>query len=218
MGKYAKKTQMPKVKATNAKSGLVQKIKTKKLKKKGKRKNAPKHVQARDLPEPKDGDAMIDSAGAAAASASDRSAAEKLVSFLGRARTDRKALDAVRKAVSSRPVPEALGAALGHCAGRGLTECVRLLVEASAPLDWVDTTQPAGRVTPLQLAASRGHVNVCRALVQAGANRAGAAEAVQDLAQYGHVLGDEKRAIQALLGVQAAAPQAPRGDAVMATS
>merc|ERR1712048_792475 len=114
------------------------------------------------------------------------SAGEKLVQFLSRAKTERK-------------VEEALGLALNHCAGRGLTPCVRAIVEAGASVNAQDPSQPLGRSTPLQLAASRGHVNVVRLLVEAGADRTGALEASQDLAKLGAVFAEERRAIVAVL-------------------
>ena len=47
-----------------------------------------------------------------------------------------------------------------------------------------------GRSTPLQLAASRGHVNAVRFLVEAGADKTGAAEAAQELSKLGAVFSE----------------------------
>ncbi len=76
---------------------------------------------------------------------------------------------------------------------------VQLLLERGAPTNVHDLTQPPGRTLPLQLAASRGHVNAVRMLVQAGADKTGALEASQDLAKLGAVFAEEKNAIQAVL-------------------
>mmetsp|Transcript_43859 Transcript_43859/g.113261 ORF Transcript_43859/g.113261 Transcript_43859/m.113261 type:complete len:209 (-) Transcript_43859:41-667(-) len=206
MGKYNKK---PKTQRTQAIAGRVtDKHKAKKNQQKGRKSKgrvAPaKGKQARAVARASvgalggDADASMSDA-AAPAAASDRSAAEKLVSFLSRAKTESKAMEALRKALANSPDAGALGAALGHCAGRGLATCVRLLLENGAPADVHNPLQPPDRTTPLQLAASRGHVNVCRALVEAGADRTGAAEACQALAQLGAVFAEERKAIQALL-------------------
>jgi len=121
-------------------------------------------------------------------------------SFIQGARTEAKAMDALKKALNCGHEQEALGAALVHCAGRGLAAAVRLLIDRGAPTTSHDASQPPGRTTPMQLAASRGHVNVVRALVEAGADRTGALEASQDLAKLGAVFAEEKKAIQAALG------------------
>eukprot|EP00405_Crypthecodinium_cohnii_P057793 CAMPEP_0206615588 /NCGR_PEP_ID=MMETSP0325_2-20121206/58335_1 /ASSEMBLY_ACC=CAM_ASM_000347 /TAXON_ID=2866 /ORGANISM="Crypthecodinium cohnii, Strain Seligo" /LENGTH=205 /DNA_ID=CAMNT_0054136821 /DNA_START=155 /DNA_END=772 /DNA_ORIENTATION=+ len=122
----------------------------------------------------------------------------RTVNFVARAKTDGKAMDAVRKSINRGLTPDVLGALLTHCAGRGLAPAVELLLQNSAPMTSPDLSQQPGRMLPLQLAASRGHVNVCRILVQAGCDRTGALEASQDLAKLGAVFAEEKNAIQAL--------------------
>merc|ERR1712187_938064 len=104
-----------------------------------------------------------------------------------------------KKALYAGHDKEALGCALNHCARRGLTPCVRALMEAGASVNAQDTSLPSGRTTPIQIAASRGHVNVVRLLVEAGADRTGALEASQDLAKLGAVFAEERRAIVAVL-------------------
>jgi len=128
-----------------------------------------------------------------------RSAGEKLVQFLSRAKTERKVEDALKKAFQAGHDKEALGLALNHCAGRGLTPCVRAIIEAGASVNAQDPSQPLGRSTPIQLAASRGHVNAVRLLAEAGADRTGALEASQDLAKLGAVFAEERQAIVAVL-------------------
>mmetsp|Transcript_18493 Transcript_18493/g.41867 ORF Transcript_18493/g.41867 Transcript_18493/m.41867 type:complete len:212 (-) Transcript_18493:157-792(-) len=209
MGKYAKKTKLQKKsvagrssikppKQQKAKKGVKKHIKTQAKKGKAKKKlqklggSAEEPVTKPDAA----GDASMETTDAGSAT---RHAADKLVSFLAKAKSESKALEATQKVLRSSPAPAAMGVALGHLAGRGLASCVKLLIENGAPLNMSDSTQEAGRSTPLQLAASRGHVNVVRFLVQAGADRTGALEASQDLAKLGAVFSDERKAIQAAL-------------------
>eukprot|EP00931_Biecheleriopsis_adriatica_P042404 TRINITY_DN24169_c0_g1_i1.p1 TRINITY_DN24169_c0_g1~~TRINITY_DN24169_c0_g1_i1.p1 ORF type:complete len:230 (-),score=69.40 TRINITY_DN24169_c0_g1_i1:159-782(-) len=205
MGKYAKQTKAAKTKSTASKASTKLEQKRKKVKvraKAAKRKRLAKAGEARSArrqqlqEEAKTADATMVSTSVDVAS---RTAGEKLVSFLERQKTENKAVDAVKKILKTNPGPEALGVALGHVAGRGLTSCARLLVEQGALLNIQDPRQPTGRSTPLQIAASRGHVNVCRLLVESGADKAGAAEAAQELAKLGAVFNEEKRAILAVL-------------------
>merc|ERR1712137_5567 len=98
--------------------------------------------------------------------------------------------DALKKALYAGHAKEALGLALYHCASRGLTPCVRALLEAGASANAQDTSQPSGRSTPMQIAASRGHVNVVRLLAEVGADHTGALEASQDLAKLGAVFAE----------------------------
>mmetsp|Transcript_71202 Transcript_71202/g.230499 ORF Transcript_71202/g.230499 Transcript_71202/m.230499 type:complete len:212 (-) Transcript_71202:89-724(-) len=209
MGKYAKKPQKQK-KAVAGRSSTLQNLNKKKAKNKKKNKAKKKVLKkivqqtaeeqapaqapsgAADAP----GDQTMDTSGGSGAASP---ACTKVVAFLSRARTESKAVEAVKKTLRTRPAPDVLGAALNHMSGRGLASCVRLLIESSAPLNQCDPSQPVGRSTPLQLAASRGHVNVCRLLVEVGADRAGAMEACQDLAKLGAVFLDERKAIQAVL-------------------
>mmetsp|Transcript_140235 Transcript_140235/g.349564 ORF Transcript_140235/g.349564 Transcript_140235/m.349564 type:complete len:218 (-) Transcript_140235:104-757(-) len=215
MGKYQKKQQIQKTKATtNSKSGAVKQRKSKKSSKaKAASKKAAAAAAAKVAKKAGEGGAdvaMDTSIGSAAmetgvapggGGSSCGPEATKIVNFLARARTESKATEALKKALSSGLALEALGAALNHCAGRGLAGCVRLLLERGAPMNQPDPSQPLGRSTPLQLAASRGHVNVCRLLVEAGADKTGALEASQELAKLGAVFAEEKKAIQAALGV-----------------
>mmetsp|Transcript_106656 Transcript_106656/g.270848 ORF Transcript_106656/g.270848 Transcript_106656/m.270848 type:complete len:207 (-) Transcript_106656:244-864(-) len=205
MGKYQKKQQVQKIKSTVG-AGNKQK-KTKKGKGKAHKKSiaakiaAAKQKKKAGLAEDVDtiGDASMAVEGSTPGSTDGRSEAVKVVNFLTRARTEAKAMDALRKALNAGPSQEALGALLTHCAGRGLAAGVQLLLERSAPMNQPDHTQEPGRTSPLQLAASRGHVNAVRLLVQAGADKTGALEASQDLAKLGAVFAEEKRAIQAVL-------------------
>eukprot|EP00434_Breviolum_minutum_P014181 symbB.v1.2.012502.t1/scaffold862.1/size157115/11 len=128
-----------------------------------------------------------------------RNAGERIVSFLEKARTDKKAAEAVKKVIRNSPGPEALGVALGHLAGRGLAHCVKMLIDSGALLNIQDPRQPVGRSTPLQLAASRGHVNAVRLLVEAGADKTGGVEAAQELSKLGAVFNEEKKAILSIL-------------------
>mmetsp|Transcript_76187 Transcript_76187/g.235904 ORF Transcript_76187/g.235904 Transcript_76187/m.235904 type:complete len:206 (-) Transcript_76187:51-668(-) len=204
MGKYAKKMKIQK-KAVAGRSSVKQRVKKKtggKKKDKSKKRAALSKTGASAEGKPEgapprpdaSGDIAMDAPQAAAGAAS-----EKVVSFLARAKTESKALEAVKKTLKTTPMPAVMGAALCHVAGRGLTTCAQLLVESRAPLDACDASQAPGRQTPLQLAASRGHVNVVRLLVQAGADRTGALEASQDLAKLGAVFAEERKAIQAAL-------------------
>lgn len=117
----------------------------------------------------------------------------------------------LRDEISSagRLPPTVLGAALRHCADRGLLRCVQLLVkQGGAPLDerggssatCAAQAEPAGR-TALQLAAARGHVEVCRFLLACGANTGGACEAVdRHLAPYEKFFVTELAQLRQLLG------------------
>jgi len=114
--------------------------------------------------------------------------------------------------------PTVLGAALRHCADRGLLRCVRLLVQqGGAPLDekggaGASTTQRSGAAgcTALQLAAGRGNVEVCRFLLGCGADRAGVCHTVErHLAPYEKWFVKELAELRALLGGSGPPPPAP---------
>lgn len=205
MGKYVKKTKVAKSKSTTNRGAVKADQKRKKVRaraKAAKQKRLAKSAEERgarrkqkEEEQGQDDDAME----AQAVTQESRSAGEKLVGFLERARTEKKALEAVKKMLRTSPGPEALGVALGHLAGRGLANCVHMLIDAGALLNIQDPRQPVGRQTPLQLAASRGHVNAVKFLVEAGADKAGAGEAAQDLAKLGAVFAEEKKAILAIL-------------------
>mmetsp|Transcript_100677 Transcript_100677/g.197616 ORF Transcript_100677/g.197616 Transcript_100677/m.197616 type:complete len:232 (+) Transcript_100677:71-766(+) len=230
MGKYAKKQKIQKIKGTNnggmkkskkgKKSAAASRDNGVKKGKSGQKRKAKaaskRHAaairEARQVADAQTaaaeqpaagGDVNMDGGGGAGANAvggETGQEAAKLVSFLARARTENKAMEALKKALNVGHSSEALGAALTHLAGRGLAAGVRALLERGAPTNVQDHTQPPGRTTPMQLAASRGHVNVVRVLAEAGADRTGALEASQDLAKLGAVFAEEKRAIQAVLG------------------
>lgn len=105
-------------------------------------------------------------------------------------------------ATTSREEFAFLGGALLHCADRGFLSCVRLLLARSASVEYVssDTRMPR-RIklrTPLELAAARGHVEVCRALVEQGAAIGRAREAAARLSQFGEYFSDERSALLAL--------------------
>mmetsp|Transcript_14711 Transcript_14711/g.44129 ORF Transcript_14711/g.44129 Transcript_14711/m.44129 type:complete len:207 (+) Transcript_14711:152-772(+) len=205
MGKYNKKTVAQKAKPSLAgRVTLKQKGKANRKGKKGKKaaNNQSKKaavVSGSAAKAAADGDMEMDMDAVSAPAGADRSAADKMVSFLSRARTEANVTTCLQKALQNGPDEVALGAALAHCAGRGLTTCVKTLIENGAPVNDHDPSQAPGRTTPLQLAASRGHVNVCRLLVEAGADRTGAAEAAQDLSKLGAVFAEERKAIQTLL-------------------
>lgn len=91
---------------------------------------------------------------------------------------------------------EALSVALVHCAGRGLVSCCRLLLDRGAPLN---RPAPGTRLTPLQVAASKGQVAVCREFILMGANPVGVAEAaLRGIGCYGPLFAAELEAIRAL--------------------
>eukprot|EP00933_Yihiella_yeosuensis_P069025 TRINITY_DN7512_c2_g5_i1.p1 TRINITY_DN7512_c2_g5~~TRINITY_DN7512_c2_g5_i1.p1 ORF type:complete len:211 (-),score=49.67 TRINITY_DN7512_c2_g5_i1:53-685(-) len=209
MGKYAKKTKVGKTKSTNSSGTVKQDAKRKKVKarktaakNKGiRQRHADRKAIAKELREISEAGAGMD----ASMSATDvapaaRSAGEKLVSFLERAKTESKVKIEMDKMLRKRPAKEELGVVLTYCAGRGLTTCVRALIDSGAPINIQDPSQPVGKSTPLQLAASRGHVNVVRLLVEAGADKVGAAEAAQELAKLGAVFMEERKAILSVLG------------------
>merc|ERR1712204_102171 len=138
-------------------------------------------------------------AGCEAASSGGPSGLE-ILGLLQKAKKDAQVEVALRKVLGPGNIaPEALAAPLLHCAGRGLATCVHLLIQAKAPVDHCDTTQTVGQQTPLQLAAGRGHVEVCRLLVERGANQAGAADAAQSLSKLGATFAQERKQIQAIL-------------------
>mmetsp|Transcript_105737 Transcript_105737/g.166924 ORF Transcript_105737/g.166924 Transcript_105737/m.166924 type:complete len:179 (+) Transcript_105737:77-613(+) len=176
MGKYVKKLQVQNVKKTTTKGPPKKKSK---LKRKGK-----KVVSAPQTNVAKNEESSIE-------------AASKLAASLGKLKNEKKVEDALRKSLntSGGQPRDVLGAALHHCAGRGFTTCVRLLVQAGASLNYCET----GQTTSLQIAASRGHVDVCQLLIQAGADRTGAMEAAQKLSQLGATFVDERKRIQAML-------------------
>lgn len=125
-----------------------------------------------------------------------RDAGLRLVGFLENQSNPRLVESALKKVLSTRPSQEALGMALGHCAGRGLHTCVEKLLEVDAPMNMPDPAEPLGRATPLQLAVCRSHLNVVRLLVQAGADRTGALECCDSIPA---VLQQERRAIEKAL-------------------
>mmetsp|Transcript_89511 Transcript_89511/g.258168 ORF Transcript_89511/g.258168 Transcript_89511/m.258168 type:complete len:212 (-) Transcript_89511:19-654(-) len=210
MGKFTKKPKVQKTKSTSN-AGVKKGKKGQKGQKKKGRAAAKRHAAA--VREARNVESMVSTAAAEASmdvamsgSAQPASArgsfgeeATKVVSALSKARTESKLMDALKKALNANPSPEALGAALTHCAGRGLAAAVKMLLERGAPTTIEDVSQAPGRTTALQLSASRGHVNVVRFLVEAGADRTGALEASQDLAKLGAIFAEEKRAIQAVL-------------------
>lgn len=221
MGKYAKKTQVAKAKSTDntniKKQQSAKNNKTKRAKKgkaaarvssrarvsanlKGGRQNKLKIK----TPAPKGGaDVDMDQSEGAGAEPVEpgQSESARVVRFLNRAKTEAKLTDALKKAmnVTGGMGTEAMGAAVTHLAGRGYVAGVRLLLENGAPNNQEDPKQDLGRRTPIQLAASRGHVNVVRLLCEAGTDRTGALEASHDLAKLGAIYLQEKQAIQAAL-------------------
>eukprot|EP00401_Gymnodinium_catenatum_P030898 CAMPEP_0117530166 /NCGR_PEP_ID=MMETSP0784-20121206/38204_1 /TAXON_ID=39447 /ORGANISM="" /LENGTH=250 /DNA_ID=CAMNT_0005326503 /DNA_START=89 /DNA_END=838 /DNA_ORIENTATION=+ len=67
-----------------------------------------------------------------------------------------------------------LGPALLHCSDRGLLPCVTLLLSRGAPADGAGSRAIFRAVpsrTPLELAAARGHVAICRELLEYGATQ-----------------------------------------------
>merc|ERR1712032_195013 len=122
-------------------------------------------------------------------------AGAKFVKELTRVKMESKAEAMVHKVLRSRPAQETLSDGLAHCASRGLVPCMRLLLEANAS---ADARNQEGR-TALQLAAGRGHVDACKLLVSAGANRQGALEAVKELTLVGATFAEERKQIEALL-------------------
>eukprot|EP00747_Dinoflagellata_sp_TGD_P042653 gnl/TRDRNA2_/TRDRNA2_142208_c0_seq1.p1 gnl/TRDRNA2_/TRDRNA2_142208_c0~~gnl/TRDRNA2_/TRDRNA2_142208_c0_seq1.p1 ORF type:complete len:196 (-),score=52.62 gnl/TRDRNA2_/TRDRNA2_142208_c0_seq1:78-665(-) len=192
MGKNAHRTKVGKQRGTAQQRQEREKRLNRHLKKKkgGKKKGAPASSTKK---QETDGDDVMRAAPV-------REAGERLVAALAKAKQEAKANKVLQSALLSHPGPDAMGAALGHCAGRGLESSVRLLIASKAPLDAQDPSQVAGRNTPLQLAASRGHVEVCRLLVDAGADRTGAMEAAHALSELGATFKDERMAIEAILG------------------
>lgn len=210
MGKYTKKPKLQKVKNLKTVQRGLKNSKKKKSKKMGKgnkrgsaQTNMLQQVRKRASLNAAEGANGIEDGDAAMADDNSalNEAGDRLVAFLRRHQTESKARDALAKALNAdaRPLPAAMGAALVHLAGRGLDVCVRMLIDCEAPVNACDPTQPPGRQTALQLAASRGHVNVCRRLVAAGADKTGALEASQELTKLGAVFRDEFAAIKALL-------------------
>mmetsp|Transcript_1747 Transcript_1747/g.4459 ORF Transcript_1747/g.4459 Transcript_1747/m.4459 type:complete len:202 (+) Transcript_1747:84-689(+) len=199
MGKYAKKTVVPKSSVKNgpkAKSSKKRKPTQKTAKQKAARRRQQGAAKAANQTEAHAEAAMSDSADAGIAPTS---AAEKVIGFLSRSKTEAKLMDAVKKLTRTHKDADSLGAALLHCAGRGHAAAVEWLIAAAAPLNWCDPRTDAGPRTPLQLAASRGHVNACSMLTAAGADRSGALDATKLLTQYGAVFQDERKAIEAIL-------------------
>jgi hypothetical protein len=196
MGKYNKRTAINKAKSTSAEpKGMIKKHSSK-----NKQKNKSKKIAAAEAKK------LINVAKAKAAGGDaamgptiELTAGQKLVSFLEKAKNARTLEDALKKALRSQPEEEALGMALVHCAGRGFEQGVAVLLKSGAPVDAKDPARAVGRNTGLQLAASRGHVNSVKILVEAGADRTGALEASQELALLGAVFVEEKRAIQSIL-------------------
>eukprot|EP00930_Biecheleria_cincta_P038036 TRINITY_DN26131_c0_g1_i4.p2 TRINITY_DN26131_c0_g1~~TRINITY_DN26131_c0_g1_i4.p2 ORF type:complete len:153 (+),score=34.33 TRINITY_DN26131_c0_g1_i4:34-492(+) len=143
MGKYTKKTQVAKHKKTSN-AGIPKhdtkrkKVKVKARKQIAKKKRLAKAGEARaatraeKAEDVESGDASMK---VSAVDAPSRQAGEKLVNFLGRVKTENKATDAVKKILRASHTPESLGVALGHIAGRGLTGCARLLIQAGALLN-----------------------------------------------------------------------------------
>ncbi|CAE8692641.1 unnamed protein product [Polarella glacialis] len=99
-----------------------------------------------------------------------------------------------------------LGAALVHCADRGFLECVQFLMSRGAPLDGAGARmlqslklQGPAR-TPLELAARRGHVAICRLLLESGAVCAPTArKAAKELSEFGEYFAKERSELLALL-------------------
>lgn len=145
MGKYVKKTQIGKSKPTTNTGAVKVEQKRKKVKAKAKaakQKRLAKFANdrsARRQAEVDEPDATM------SVDAESRNAGEKIVSFLEKARTDKKAAEAVKKVIRSSPGPEALGVAGGHLAGRGLAHCVKMLIDSGALLNVQDPRQPLGR-------------------------------------------------------------------------
>eukprot|EP00928_Gymnodinium_smaydae_P088108 TRINITY_DN72251_c0_g1_i1.p2 TRINITY_DN72251_c0_g1~~TRINITY_DN72251_c0_g1_i1.p2 ORF type:complete len:207 (-),score=58.37 TRINITY_DN72251_c0_g1_i1:52-672(-) len=205
MGKYHKGTKIAKTKSTSATpKGLLKKQqRSRTAKGKAKKRALKEKAVATSKKSGKKGvvdtsnDMVMEASGGAGSST--RAESEKLVALLQKTKMERKVEEALKKALRAGPGQEALGAALVHCAGRGLLGCVRALLEVAAPVNAQDPSQSPGRTTAIQLAASRGHVSVVRMLLDAGADRTGALEASQELSTLGAVFAEEKRAIQAML-------------------
>lgn len=210
MGKYHSKTQVQKTKKTTnanepkmeAKKGKGKKVKNKARKAKVARNRALN--EAKKVAAAQDAAALKAAGGGPVSAMSDspypvKPAGEKTIDFLRKARSDAKAFDATKKLMSSNTSPEGLAGGLCHLSGRGLTACVEMMLEKGVQTTYEDKEQPEGRRTPLQLAASRGHVGVVRLLCRAEADRTGALEAAQDLAKLGPIFMEERQAIQACL-------------------
>ncbi|CAK8991931.1 unnamed protein product [Durusdinium trenchii] len=202
MGKYVKKTKVAKNKSTTNKGAVKVEQKRKKVKARAKAAKQKRLAQfASDRSARCQDVENEDEEITMAVDSESRNSGEKLVSFLERAKSEKKATEAVKNIVrdSRGQRPEVLGVALGHLAGRGLAQCVKILIENGALLNIQDPHKAAGRSTPLQLAASRGHVHTVRFLVEAGADKAGAVEAARDLNNFGTVFAEERKAILAIL-------------------
>eukprot|EP00927_Polykrikos_kofoidii_P061979 TRINITY_DN56800_c0_g1_i1.p1 TRINITY_DN56800_c0_g1~~TRINITY_DN56800_c0_g1_i1.p1 ORF type:complete len:290 (-),score=42.12 TRINITY_DN56800_c0_g1_i1:75-944(-) len=79
---------------------------------------------------------------------------------------------------------EALGAALAHCAGRGLLSCVRLLLSHGAPVEGGVGIGGRRSASALVAAASCGYIDICKELLSHGASdRSAARKKVVELAQ-----------------------------------
>lgn len=97
------------------------------------------------------------------------------------------------------------GAALVHCADRGFLPCVQLLLCCEAPLDGGGTRMLYGGSlkgairTPLELAARRGHVEICRELLEARADVGNSRKAAESLRQYGEMFAKERSELLSLL-------------------
>eukprot|EP00930_Biecheleria_cincta_P074632 TRINITY_DN61845_c0_g1_i1.p1 TRINITY_DN61845_c0_g1~~TRINITY_DN61845_c0_g1_i1.p1 ORF type:complete len:345 (-),score=51.59 TRINITY_DN61845_c0_g1_i1:69-1103(-) len=107
--------------------------------------------------------------------------------------------------------PAVLGPVMAHCAGRGLENCIKLLLERKASPDSRALYMGGGpgaavtgavRLSPhtaVQLAAKNGHVGVCRILVSAGASSAGVLESLEQLRAYGNLFAREVADLENLL-------------------
>lgn len=102
--------------------------------------------------------------------------------------------NALAKELSTQPAADALLAALHHCAKRGLTSAVRMLLARGVPPDG-----QLNRCTALQAAASHGHVGVCKVLLDHKADPAGATLGTKVLTQFGNLFSKERTAILELL-------------------
>jgi len=174
MGKYNKKTRVPVTKKTSNNAPKKQTRKKKKA-----RANINQVLVAVET-----GDA-------------DAKRVLRILERLKQAKTESKAEAALQKALCGDRSEDVKAAALAHFAGNGFTSCVRLLLEGRANTESCSPAQDSR--TPLQVAASRGHVEVCRLLVAAGANRAGASEAAHELSHLGATFTEERVRIREIL-------------------
>jgi len=101
---------------------------------------------------------------------------------------------ALLKELSTNPPADALLAALHHCAKRGLSSSVRILLARGVPADG-----QLNKCTALQAAASHGHVGVCKILLDHGADPVGATVGTKTLLQFGDLMAKERSAILELL-------------------